>query len=194
MLNAECRMLKGALAGALVVGWLLAAAPVAGQGDGVNSVHGCVARYPEVDASLRRMEAQMFGGLRAQVWAIVWVESQCREGLAGRNGEVGLGQVMPRDQKGYPFFWFGDRPTAAELADPLVNARTVGYVLLRNLTWFCGGDLACATRVYNGGTSGCVRAGGRGTRPMPAFGAGQDGCARAWMYGARVGEVAGMVK
>lgn len=160
----------------------------------VSSVHECVARYADVDASLKRMEAQTVDGLRAKVWAIIWVESQCRAELTGQSGEVGLGQVMPSDQTGYPSFWFADRPKAAELADPLVNARTVGYVLLRNLNRFCEGDLTCAVRVYNGGTSGCVRAGGRNKGWFPAFGVGQDVCARAWRYGARVSEVAGMVK
>lgn len=157
-----------------------------------KSVHECISRYPQIDAALRRSEAQT-GIPRATIWAIAWVETQCDPAARGRAGEAGMWQIIPRDQTRYPASLFGDRPLATELMDPFFSSREAGRILLKNKIRFCGGDLMCAVRVYNGGTSVCVRTGGRDGRAMPVFAQSNDLCARAWQYAQRVYEVSQMI-
>jgi hypothetical protein len=174
---------------AFVFSFLVLAAPPGPA----KSVHECISRYPQIDAALRRSEAQT-GIPRATIWAIAWVETQCDPAARGKAGEAGMLQIMPRDQTRYPASWFGDRPLATELMDPFFSSREAGRILLKNKIRFCGGDLMCAVRVYNGGTSVCVRTGGRDGRAMLVFAQSNDPCARAWQYAQRVYEVSTMVK
>ena len=124
----------------------------------------CAGKYPAVDESLKRMEVQT-GIPRAVVWAIAEIETKCDPNKVGTVGEVGLFQVIPRDQKFAPAWHYADRPLAAELRDQLVGARTAVYVLDKNMRRFCGAwaefgaRLRCALRVYNAGTAWCVQYG-----------------------------------
>lgn len=144
-------------------------------------VNHCIAAYAEADESLRRFESET-GIPRAAVWAIVWKESRCQSDGVGTSGEIGLAQIVPRDTTLLPAAWFTDRPTTRELMNPLTNIQTAAKILRQNRDRYCRGDLMCALRVYNGGTSRCVIGGGRDSRAMPAFAQGNDICARAWRY------------
>jgi hypothetical protein len=98
----------------------------------------CAGKYPVVDESLKRMEAQT-GIPRAVVWAIAEIETKCNPSTVGTVGEVGLFQVIPRDQTFAPAWHYADRPLAAELRDQLVGARTAVYILDKNMRRFCAG-------------------------------------------------------
>lgn len=89
---------------------------------------------------------------------------------------------MPRDTTQLPAVWFTNRPTARELMNALTNIQTAANILRENRDRYCKGDLMCALRVYNGGTSKCVIGGGRDSRAMPVFAQGNDICARAWRF------------
>lgn len=144
-------------------------------------VNHCIAAYSVADESLKRFEAET-GIPRAAVWAIVWKESHCQSDGVGASGEIGLAQIVPRDTTQLPAAWFADRLTTRELMNPLTNIQTAAKILRENRDRYCGGDLMCALRVYNGGTSKCVIGGGRDGRAMPAFAQAGGVCARAWRY------------
>lgn len=145
-------------------------------------VNHCVSAYPMADARLRQFETET-SIPRAAVWAIVWKESRCQGDVIGASGEIGLAQIVPRDTTLLPRAWFADRPTTRELMNPLVNIQAAARILQKNQDRYCRGDLMCALRVYNGGTSACVRFGS-----PPASAADKTICARAWRYAAAVRE------
>ena len=144
-------------------------------------INHCVSAYSFADESLKRFEVET-GLPRAAVWSIVWKESRCQSDVVGASGEIGLAQIVPRDTTQLPAVWFTNRPTARELMNPLTNIQTAANILRENRDRYCKGDLMCALRVYNGGTSKCVIGGGRDSRAMPVFAQGNDICARAWRY------------
>lgn len=144
-------------------------------------VNHCIAAYSFADESLKRFEVET-GLPRAAVWSIVWKESRCQSDVVGASGEIGLAQIVPRDTTQLPAVWFTNRPTARELMNALTNIQTAANILRENRDRYCKGDLMCALRVYNGGTSKCVIGGGRDSRAMPVFAQGNDICARAWRF------------
>jgi soluble lytic murein transglycosylase-like protein len=150
-------------------------------------VNHCIAAYSFADESLKRLEAET-GIPRAAVWAIVWKESHCQSDVVGASGEIGLAQIVPRDTAQLPAAWFTDRPTTIELMDAQANVYAAAKILRQNRDRYCRGDLMCALRVYNGGTSKCVIGGGRDSRAMPAFAQAGGICARAWRYAIAVSE------
>lgn len=129
----------------------------------------CADRFPVAAGSVARLAAA-YDIPPTVVWAIVVIESGCNHLAEGPYGEVGLGQIIPKDQTRWPVRWFSHRPTRRELLDPIINANTIVYELARNARRFCGGQLDCAIAVYRGGT-----------RPS----------AVAWRYSARVLALAG---
>jgi soluble lytic murein transglycosylase-like protein len=139
-------------------------------------VNHCIAAYSFADESLKLFEKQT-GIPRAAVWAIVWKESRCQGDFIGASGEIGLAQIVPRDTTLLPRVWFTDRPTTIELMDAQANVYAAAKILRQNRDRYCRGDLMCALRVYNGGTSACVRFGS-----PPAGAADKTICARAWRY------------
>ncbi len=150
-------------------------------------VNHCIAAYSFADESLKLFEKQT-GIPRAAVWAIVWKESRCQGDFIGASGEIGLAQIVPRDTTLLPRVWFTDRPTTIELMDAQANVYAAAKILRENRDRYCKGDLMCALRVYNGGTSKCVIGGGRDSRAMPAFARAGGICARAWRYAIAVSE------
>jgi len=168
---------------ALIIFALQFAHPNAASADTPRpDVNHCMSAYAMEDASLRQIEADT-GIPRAAVWAIVWKESRCQGDVIGASGEIGLAQIVPRDTTLLPRAWFADRPTTRELMNPLINIQAAAHILQKNQDRYCRGDLMCALRVYNGGTSACVRF---GSPPINAID--KVICARAWWYAAAVRE------
>jgi len=112
----------------------------------------CINRYPELDKRLFQHEATL-GIPKGVIWSLIWTESHCDPNEVGDSGEIGLGQVIPRDHgRGFPKSWFYDRPLRQELFDPRTNVDWTVTILYNNLKKYCRNDLACALAVYNEGT------------------------------------------
>lgn len=114
----------------------------------------CVKKYPEIDKRLFQHEATL-GIPKSIIWSLIWTESRCQNNLneIGPSGEIGLGQIIPRDhRKQYPYSWFSDRPLESELRNPQTNADWIVKILYTNLKGYCKNDIACALAVYNEGT------------------------------------------
>lgn len=85
--------------------------------------------------------------------AMAWVESRCNAGAIGDAGEIGMFQIMPKEN-GY-----FDRPSANHLKSVAVNVHEAARILRENQDRYCtkhnrlyGTSWRCPLAVYNAGT------------------------------------------
>jgi len=93
--------------------------------------------------------ADRVGIRRSLLLAVIIYESGCRATVISGAGAVGLGQVMPSDNRVSAKYNISGRPTTAQLMDPETNLFAAANILAGALRAYAGNEANGLAR-YNG--------------------------------------------